>query len=203
MRIRAGPTIGRSGFILDNLIAEGKAKPMIVVMPNGSMPLPAQTGMPGTQTMNRMGELFASELLKDVMPTVEKTYRTLATADNRAIAGLSMGGFQTLDVTLTHPELFQYVGVFSSGFFGATADEAGTKYAKVLTDPSFNKGQKALLDRDRERRFCDGRQQKNAGPAGSNTRSTTSTKKPPEATPGSTGGSTSMNTYPCCSGSFA
>ncbi|WP_460953387.1 esterase [Spirosoma litoris] len=135
-------TIGRSGFILDNLIAAGKAKPMIVVMPNGSMPLPPQTGMPDANTMNRMRDLFSSELLKDVMPTVEKSYRTLITPESRAIAGLSMGGFQTLDVTLTRPELFNYVGVFSSGFFGATADEADTKYAKVLNDPSFNKGKK-------------------------------------------------------------
>jgi enterochelin esterase-like enzyme len=135
-------TIGRSGFILDNLIAAGKAKPMLVVMPNGSMPLPPQTGMPDGQTMNRVRDLFAGELLKDVLPTVEKTYRTLTTPQSRAIAGLSMGGFQTLDVTLSHPELFNYVGVFSSGFFGAAIDEAETKYAKALNDPSFNKGKK-------------------------------------------------------------
>lgn len=135
-------SIGRAGFIIDNLIAAGKAKPMIVVMPNGSMPLPAQTGMPNGQTMNRMRDLFSAELLKDVMPVVEKTYRTLNKPENRALAGLSMGGFQTLDVTLTHPELFNYTGVFSSGFFGATVDEAETKYAKALNDPSFNKGKK-------------------------------------------------------------
>jgi enterochelin esterase family protein len=135
-------TIGRSGFILDNLIAAGKAKPMIVVMPNGSMPLPPQTGMPNAQTMNRMRDMFAGELLKDILPMVEKTYRTLTTPENRAIAGLSMGGFQTLDVTLSHPELFNYVGVFSSGFFGNGAEEAETKYASVLNDPSFNKGKK-------------------------------------------------------------
>lgn len=135
-------TIGRSGFILDNLMAAGKAKPMIVVMPNGSMPLPAQPGPPDAQMMNRVRDMFAVELLKEIIPTVEKTYRTLTTPENRAIAGLSMGGFQTLNVTLTHPELFNYVGVFSSGFFGAAADEADAKYATVLNDPSFNKGKK-------------------------------------------------------------
>ncbi|NEU66099.1 esterase [Spirosoma agri] len=135
-------TVGRSGFIMDNLLAAGKVKPMVVVMPNGSMPMPPQTGMPTNETMNRMRSLFADELLKDVMPHVEKTYRTLTNQENRAIAGLSMGGFQTLDVTLTHPELFNYVGVFSSGFFGATVDEAETKYAKVLNDSNFNKGKK-------------------------------------------------------------
>ena len=135
-------SIGKAGFILDNLIADGKAKPMIVVMPNGSMPMPAMLGMPNQQAMNQMREQFTSELLKDIMPNVEKTYRTQTTPESRAIAGLSMGGFQTLDVILTHPELFNYVGVFSSGFFGAAADEADTKYAKVLNDPSFNKGKK-------------------------------------------------------------
>lgn len=135
-------SIGKASFILDNLIADGKAKPMIVVMPNGSMPMPASSGMPNPQAMNRMREQFTSELLKDIMPNVEKTYRTQTTSENRAIAGLSMGGFQTLDVILTHPELFNYVGVFSSGFFGAAADEADAKYAKALNDPSFNKGKK-------------------------------------------------------------
>ncbi len=135
-------TVGRAGFIIDNLLAAGKAKPMIVVMPNGSMPMPPSTGMPSAQAMSDMRTMFANELLKDVMPTVEKTYRTLANRENRAIAGLSMGGFQTLDLTLSHPELFDYVGVFSSGFFGATIDEAETKYAKVLQDANFNKGKK-------------------------------------------------------------
>ncbi|GAB4035317.1 esterase [Spirosoma jeollabukense] len=135
-------SIGRAGFILDNLIAAGKAKPMIVVMPNGSMPMPPSTGMPDANMMNRMRDLFSSELLKEIMPTVEKTYRVLPNRENRALAGLSMGGFQTLDVTLTRPELFDYVGVFSSGFFGATIDEAETKYAKALNDPSFNKNKK-------------------------------------------------------------
>lgn len=129
-------TVGRAGFILNNLLAAGKAKPMIVVMPNGSMPMPDMT------QMGRMRDLFTNELLKDVMPYVEKNYRTLTSPDNRAIAGLSMGGFQTLDVTLTHPELFDYVGVFSSGFFGASADEADAKYAKALNDATFNKGKK-------------------------------------------------------------
>lgn len=135
-------SIGRAGFILDNLIAAGQAKPMIVVMPNGSMPMPPSTGMPNPEAMNNMRTMFAKELLNDIMPQVEKTYRTLPNPENRAVAGLSMGGFQTLDVVLSRPELFNYVGVFSSGFFGATIDEAETKYAKALNDPAFNKGKK-------------------------------------------------------------
>ena len=135
-------TVGRAGFIMDNLIAAGKAKPMVVVMPNGSMPLPPSTGMPDANMMSRMRDQFSNELLIEIMPMVEKTYRVLPNRENRALAGLSMGGFQTLDVTLTRPELFDYVGVFSSGFFGATIDEAETKYAKVLNNPSFNKNKK-------------------------------------------------------------
>ncbi|AUD01553.1 esterase [Spirosoma pollinicola] len=134
-------TIGRAGFIIDNLIAAGQAKPMIVVMPNGSMPMPPTAGMNG-QMMNTMRSMFANDFLNDIMPTVEKTYRTLTNRENRALAGLSMGGFQTLDVSLTRPELFNYVGVFSSGFFGASIDEAETKYAKALNDPAFNKNKK-------------------------------------------------------------
>lgn len=136
-------TVGRAGFILDNLLAAGQAKPMIVVMPNGSMPMPPATGQTNPmQGLSTMRDLFASEFLKDVMPYVEKTYRTLPTRENRALAGLSMGGFQTLDVSLTRPELFDYVGVFSSGFFGPAIDEAETKYAKALNDASFNKSKK-------------------------------------------------------------
>ncbi|RCR68851.1 esterase [Larkinella punicea] len=136
------PTVGRAGFILDNLLAAGQAKPMIVVMPNGSMPLPPSSGMPNPAAMQQMRALFADELLKEIMPYVEKTYRTQTNRENRAIAGLSMGGFQTLDVALSRPELFNYVGVFSSGFFGATIDEAETKYASALNDPGFNKNKK-------------------------------------------------------------
>ena len=135
-------TVGRAGFILDNVIAAGEAKPMVVVMPNGSMPLPPSNGTPNPQAMNNMRAMFADEFVKDIMPLVEKTYRILPSPANRAIAGLSMGGFQTLDLTLAHPELFDYVGVFSSGFFGNTIDEADTKYAKALNDPAFNKNKK-------------------------------------------------------------
>ncbi|GAB2535094.1 esterase [Spirosoma aerophilum] len=134
-------TIGRAGFILDNLIAAGQAKPMIVVMPNGSMPIPPNAAF-DAQMMSKIRSMFADDFLNDVMPTVEKTYRVMTNRENRALAGLSMGGFQTLDVSLTRPELFNYVGVFSSGFFGASIDEAETKYAKALNDPSFNKNKK-------------------------------------------------------------
>lgn len=117
-------TIGRAGFILDNLIAAKSARPMIVVMPNGSLPrptnLPAVT--PGTTpspevaaAMAAAQERFTSELLKDVAPFVEKNYRVLTGRENRAIAGLSMGGGQTLRAVVSNPDQFAYVGVWSAG----------------------------------------------------------------------------------------
>lgn len=139
-------SIGRAGFILDNLIASGKAKPMIVVMPNGSMPASAfPAGTAQNERMNKMTDLYSAELLKEVMPYVEKNYRVLPGRENRAIAGLSMGGLQTLDVALSNPDLFNYVGVWSSGFFGPTIDVAENKYAKALKDPNFNKNKKLFL----------------------------------------------------------
>lgn len=135
------PTVGRAGFILDNLLAEGRAKPMIVVMTNGSMPPPAGPPNPA-QGMNRTRELYAQELTQEVLPYVEKNYRVLANRPNRAIAGLSMGGFQTLELALTRPELFDYVGVMSSGLFGQAIEEAPTRYAKALGDPAYNQGKK-------------------------------------------------------------
>jgi enterochelin esterase-like enzyme len=110
-------TIGRAGFILDNLIAAKKARPMIVVMPNGSLPRPpAAPGAPPDPAVTAaLQERFTNELMKDVMPFVEKIYRTLAGRDNRAIAGLSMGGGQTTRVVTTYPNQFAYVAVWSAG----------------------------------------------------------------------------------------
>jgi enterochelin esterase family protein len=113
-------TIGRAGFILDNLIAAKKAKPMIVVMPNGSLPRPAVA--PGAKLdqaeMAAIQDRFTNELMKDVIPTVEKHFRVKPGADNRALAGLSMGGGQTTRVLTTHPDQFAYVGIWSAGLFG-------------------------------------------------------------------------------------
>jgi enterochelin esterase family protein len=120
-------TIGRAGFIMDNLLAEKKAKPMIVVMPNGSMPRPTNLRRPApgarpnpdiARLMADATRRFTDELLKDVIPYVEKNYRVVADPEHRAIAGLSMGGGQTLGVVAGHPDQFAYVGVWSTGIFG-------------------------------------------------------------------------------------
>jgi len=105
-------TVGRAGFILDNLIAAKSAKPMIVVMPAG------HTRSQGTPITSAVGDPFVNDFVTDVMPYVEKNYRAFADRANTAIAGLSMGGGQTLNVLMSHPERFAYVGVYSSGLLG-------------------------------------------------------------------------------------
>lgn len=101
------PTVGCAGEILDNLLAEGKIKPMVVVMPNGTI-----------ETEDMMGEvpLFAKDMITDIIPFVESNYRVLTDRKNRAIAGLSMGGMETLEVALNNIDLFSYVWVLSSSF---------------------------------------------------------------------------------------
>jgi enterochelin esterase family protein len=125
-------TIGRAGFILDNLIAAGKAVPMLVVMPNGSLPRPSNLPQvtPGAAPAPEVRAAreaaqnrFSDELLKEVIPTIEKAYRVKATPSDRALAGLSMGGGQTLRVLTTSPDRFAYFGVWSAGLFGGSAEE--------------------------------------------------------------------------------
>jgi len=114
-------TIGRAGFIMDNLLAAKKARPMIVVMPNGSMPRPANAapfapGAPGAAAAGAAAQdRFADELLNNVIPHVEKNYRVLANRENRAIAGLSMGGGQTLRIAPANLDKFAYIAVWSAG----------------------------------------------------------------------------------------
>jgi enterochelin esterase family protein len=103
-------TVGRAGFILDNLIAAGKAKPMIMVMPAG------HTG--AFRFGSASGDEFEKDFLNDIMPLIEKNYRVQGDRNNRAIAGLSMGGAQTLNIGVPHLDKFAYLGVFSSGVFG-------------------------------------------------------------------------------------
>jgi enterochelin esterase family protein len=125
---RAWSTIGRAGFIVDNLLAAGKVKPMIVVMPNGSVRRPGLsyrlTGTDRTspaaieariEAISRLHDIFVEDLLTTIMPTVEQRYRVLADRDHRAIAGLSMGGAETLRVAPSNLDRFAYIGVFSMG----------------------------------------------------------------------------------------
>ena len=141
----AWTTMGRATIIMDNLIAAGKAVPMIVVMPNGNakqsvsqgygygpIPSPQQVvapapnpvlGAPNRQTAGMPPIPYAGSypesLVKDVIPFVEKTYRVVPDKAHRAIAGLSMGGSQTIMATNNNPDTFAYIGVFSSGVTNA------------------------------------------------------------------------------------
>jgi enterochelin esterase family protein len=106
---------GKTDIILDNLIAAGKARPMLVVIANGNVPAPGG-GRGGYSAAGMAG--FASELLNNIVPFIESNYRVLAKAESRALAGLSMGGGQAFFVGLGHKEKFGSVGVFSTGLFG-------------------------------------------------------------------------------------
>lgn len=127
----AWTSLGRANYILDNLIAQGKAKPMIVVMTNGNanqtasvtdwskQPDASLNLAPGS-TQNEEEILdgntkFPNSLVQDVIPYIEKHFRVVANSKNRAIAGLSMGCLQTQIIAMTNPELFQYIGCFSLG----------------------------------------------------------------------------------------
>lgn len=103
------PGVGAAGLILDNLMAEGKMVPMVVVMPNGSIEMPDG---------NMMGEVpvFAEDMVKSIIPFIEDNYRVHTDQANRAMAGLSMGGMETLETTLNNPEMFSYVWVLSASF---------------------------------------------------------------------------------------
>jgi len=123
-------TAGRANLILDNLIAEGKARPMIVVMPYGRpgpaatigrppAPAPASAGgQPQTSSV-----VFPNDVVADVIGFAEKAYRISSRPDDRAVAGLSMGGNQTLFVGLTHLDMFRYIGAFSPVIFNQSVEQ--------------------------------------------------------------------------------
>jgi len=140
-------SVGRAGFIMDNLIEARKAKPMIVVMPAGHT-VPGAAGGRGRGAGGR--DEFADDFLKDIMPYVEKNYRVLADRPHRAIAGLSMGGSQTLNIAIPNLEKFAYVGVYSSGLIGAFGGGRGPAAASAAPTsppgPSWEDQHQAELD---------------------------------------------------------
>jgi enterochelin esterase-like enzyme len=129
-------SIGRAGFILDNLMAEGKAKPMVVVMTAGHAgPFNFGGSRPTVDD-------FSQDFLNDVMPYVEKHYRVYTDRKHRAMAGLSMGGAQTLNIGIPNLEKFAYLGVFSSGVFGIVP----RPNAPAPQGPGFEEMHQAILD---------------------------------------------------------
>lgn len=123
---------GHAHHILDNLIAAGLARPMIIVMPN--------TGRVVSGTPPKLGEDDActQEYLKDILPYVDSHYRTRADRESRAVAGLSMGGFVVLNTGLTHLETFGELYVYSSGYWPAMLEQFKTNIEPLLADPKIN-----------------------------------------------------------------
>lgn len=106
---------GHANLIMDNLIAEGKIKPFIIVMTYG-MTNDIRPGSPGGLRSFNI-QPFQTVLLDELIPYVETNFRTLANPANRAMAGLSMGGFETHTITLARPEVFSYYGLLSGGTY--------------------------------------------------------------------------------------
>lgn len=145
------PNQGRVNFILDNLIAAGKAKPMIIVMANGNAQpagwkAPDMTGKgfgsPEFQeAMRHRMQAFEDDMVQVLIPYVDSHYRTLADRNHRAMAGLSMGGMQTFQVTFDHLDLFSYIGGFSGvgGMIGRNPNQPRdfkTDFNGQLADPA-------------------------------------------------------------------
>ena len=154
---------GKAQFILDNLIAAGKARPMIVVMDRGyAIRSGTQAPMVGSnawqQNLQIAFSAFEDVVLQDLIPTIDASYRTIPDREHRAMAGLSMGGMQTLFITLQHLDKFAYIGSFSGPIIphptagnptaGNTKQEpfdTKTAYGGAFADPpAFNKRVKLL-----------------------------------------------------------
>lgn len=126
-------TAGRANLILDNLYAEGKLKPMIVVMPAGHTPIQGFFMGAGDQQ-----DPFCRDMVQDIIPFIEKTYPVSNKREHRAISGLSMGGIQTINLALWHPDLFSQVFPLSTGYFPNTIAEIKEKHSAVMKNPQIN-----------------------------------------------------------------
>jgi enterochelin esterase family protein len=137
---------GRANFILDNLIASGGSKPMIIVMAHGYARRAGSTA-PGNLTpgspeaaraRDEMAKTFSDDVTQALIPFVDRTFRTLADREHRAMAGLSMGGFQTWHVTLNNLDLFSHIGGFSgaAGLMENREFDAKTDFNGVFADPA-------------------------------------------------------------------
>ena len=113
-------SLGRTAQILDNLIAQGKARPMIVVMPNGNASQEAAPGessrgmVPPTMQLPKIMEGSYEQAFPEIVKFIDKNYRTIKSKSGRAIAGLSMGGFHSLHISKQYPDMFNYIGLFSA-----------------------------------------------------------------------------------------
>jgi enterochelin esterase-like enzyme len=139
---------GHANFIMDNLLAAGKCKPMIIVMAYGyarhaGQPAPDLTGKAfGSPEMRRamqeMMRAFEDDLAQALVPFIDSNFRTLSDRDHRAMAGLSMGGMQTFQITFNHLDMFSYIGGFSGAgmAFGNQQPDVKTAYNGAMADPA-------------------------------------------------------------------
>ncbi|MGR3809420.1 alpha/beta hydrolase-fold protein [Jiulongibacter sp. NS-SX5] len=133
-------TAGRANTILDNLYAENKLEPMIVVMPAGHAPVPGQSMGVGVNS-----DPFCRDFINEIIPFIEANYPVKKERNSRAIAGLSMGGIQTVNLALWRPELFGYVYPMSTGYFPNNIEEIKSTHTDVLKNPEINKFNQFLI----------------------------------------------------------
>lgn len=129
----AWTTVGKANFILDNLLAEGKIKPMVVVMPMGH-PAPGFHMEPGLDA-----DPYYKQFFTDILPYIESHYNVSNKREDRAFAGLSMGGIQALNMALFAPEKFSYVFPLSTGYFPEQLKTLEEKNSNALKNPEINK----------------------------------------------------------------
>ncbi len=109
---------GKANLIADNLLSDGKIKPLIIVMPYGQL----NSGVTGNEAFAAdFQQKFEEQLLTEIIPSIEETYRVIPDARHRAMAGVSMGGMQTAFIGMNHPETFSTIGLWSSAVFGDPA----------------------------------------------------------------------------------
>ena len=139
---------GRANYILDNLIAAGKAVPMIIVMTNGNPNTPAApldrsfSLKANTQGIGSMASgKFEESLVKDVVPFIEKNYRVMSDPGHRGVTGFSMGGFQTQNITNSNPDKFKYIGVMSMGLLSSFQGKSFNKDSLVTKLQALKKSE--------------------------------------------------------------
>lgn len=138
-------TQGKMNLILDNLISGKQATPMIVVMDRGYATDPAKVGVSNPGGRLNSNNIFPEVLVNEIVPMIDKTFRTLTDRNNRAMAGLSMGGFQTFQTTMTNLDKFAYIGGFSGAAFVQPGTDISKMYDGVWADAAnFNQKVKVL-----------------------------------------------------------
>jgi enterochelin esterase family protein len=140
---------GQVNLILDNLYAEGKLKNMIVVMPTGHIPGPSR-GMMSLMAVDPDNDPLAQDFLRDLVPFVQKTYPVSTRREDTAVAGFSMGGIQTLNLALWHPEMFGYVFPMSTGFFPDGIKQIDEKYSSVMKNVAAHSFKLMIVGRGKD-----------------------------------------------------